>query len=954
MAGTYWLTILPETAKLEPAIREAFNRISKSGAGTITPQIDTAAAAKEGKKAGAAVKAEVEKTKIEPKVTPKTDKPAAEKAGKDAGDAITNSLQKVGKEVGRGVGEGIAESIPKGMDGAAGRVGEVLRGTLPEVGSAAGVALGTAIGIKLNEAITANFDDAVGRGSAKVDEILNKMRGATPQLPNLPGAELGSAVADSITNALGSGKLQQAGAVIVNALRSAIDKAAPIAGIGILIGAKISETIGQPLGRAGEKISEVIRAGAAKVSTATDVGIFLGNKIAGGLTKASGAIGGAASQISDTIGNMQTGISGLKDSLGGDDAWAAPGLDALNDALDVATPLINGLNTASTLAAAGADIMTISTKLAAGAQWLLNAALDANPIGLVVIAIAALVAGLVWFFTKTELGRKIWESFTEYLKIAWEAIKVAFSVAWDSISGIWDSMVAGAKAVWEGIKEKFTAVVDFVKGLPSAIGNAAKGMWDGMKNGLLSVLNWIADKWNSFADAMSLDLPGTLFDVKIPHLPKFAGGGYTGNGSESRVAGVVHGGEYVIKAASTAGIQNAFPGLLDYLNNKGKLPGYYGGGQVALGNISGPGITTAEQQSMWDAIRAAFPDAVLTSATRTVMTEGHPDFHNAGRAIDISGPSMGKIAAWIAANYPNSLELIHSPFGNNINNGQNVGDGTKFYGAAQMAAHQNHVHWALGGKASVNVGAEASAGGGSSSSATSTLGSSSSSGGSMSSGGSSGGGSSAGSSRSSGGGSGGRETPAERAQKDGANAGQEFGKMMVSGLLETIGLDGSLFSNPLEWPSVKSLMAGINWAGGLLSVAGAKPEGQNGGAAATGAAVGGGGGGIGGAGSGLDAGGLLSAVPSIAANTLPSGTSGSPALAPGEFNPAVAGGTAVAQNGGMSTFAPPAPHQGGGQPPGPVDNSINFNGNVGMDPNELRTQMRNENNARTRTTVIKG
>lgn len=178
-------------------------------------------------------------------------------------------------------------------------------------------------------------------------------------------------------------------------------------------------------------------------------------------------------------------------------------------------------------------------------------------------------------------------------------------------------------------------------------------------------------------------------------------GGYTGNMATDQIAGVVHGGEYVIKASSTAGIENAMPGLLDYLNNRGALPGFQGGGKVQLGNISGPGITTAEQQSMWDAVRGKFPSAILSSATRTVMTEGHADWHNAGRAIDISGPNMGAIAAWIASTYPDSLELIHHPFSRNIKNGKNVGDGMSFYGANTMAGHRDHVHWALGKSAAM-------------------------------------------------------------------------------------------------------------------------------------------------------------------------------------------------------------------------------------------------------------
>ncbi|WP_458316194.1 hypothetical protein [Mycolicibacterium brisbanense] len=35
--------------------------------------------------------------------------------------------------------------------------------------------------------------------------------------------------------------------------------------------------------------------------------------------------------------------------------------------------------------------------------------------------------------------------------------------------------------------------------------------------------------------------------------------------------------------------------------------------------------------------------------------------------------------------------------------------------------------------------------------------------------------------------------------------------------METIGLDGSVFSNPFEWPTIKSVMAGVNVLGKALS-----------------------------------------------------------------------------------------------------------------------------------------
>jgi TP901 family phage tail tape measure protein len=50
----------------------------------------------------------------------------------------------------------------------------------------------------------------------------------------------------------------------------------------------------------------------------------------------------------------------------------------------------------------------------------------------------------------------------------------------------------------------------------------------------------------------------------------------------------------------------------------------------------------------------------------------------------------------------------------------------------------------------------------------------------------------------------------------GSGLGENLGQSIISGMLQTLGLDGSVFSNPLEWPNIKSLMAGLNFGGSLL------------------------------------------------------------------------------------------------------------------------------------------
>ncbi|WP_234709484.1 tape measure protein [Mycolicibacterium cosmeticum] len=175
--------------------------------------------------------------------------------------------------------------------------------------------------------------------------------------------------------------------------------------------------------------------------------------------------------------------------------------------------------------------------------------------------------------------------------------------------------------------------------------------------------------------------------------------------------------------------------------------------------------------------------------------------------------------------------------------------------------------------------------------------------------------------------------------------GSDLGKTFVSGVLESIGLDGSLFSNPLEWPTVKSLMAGVNFAGGLLA------NGVGGQGAAAGDSP------LGGFANGVaDSVGLGDMLTSIGGQQGDNWTaeSGSPKLSPGDFNPALSagGGPSLADSAvnALSAFAPSAP-QGEQRAAGDVDNSIVLSGNFGYSKDEMMGDWKREQNARTRSTV---
>jgi len=157
---------------------------------------------------------------------------------------------------------------------------------------------------------------------------------------------------------------------------------------------------------------------------------------------------------------------------------------------------------ASTAAMIAQKVALIAQKVATGiataAQWLMNAAMTANPIGIIIAAIAALVAGLVWFFTKTELGRQIWQGFVDFLGAAWEWLKnlavTVFTAVANFFTGLWQGISDTASTVWNAIVGFFTGLwqglVDGAVAIWSAITGFFSDLWDGIQSAAVAV--WTA------------------------------------------------------------------------------------------------------------------------------------------------------------------------------------------------------------------------------------------------------------------------------------------------------------------------------------------------------------------------------------------------------------------------------------------------------------------------------
>lgn len=424
-----------------------------------------------------------------------------------------------------------------------------------------------------------------------------------------------------------------------------------------------------------------------------------------------------------------------------------------------------------------------ATKIWAAGQWLLNAALNANPIGIVIGVIAALVAGIVLAYRNSETFRNIvqaaWQgiqaaidfAWNNVIKPVWDALLFAlgkmgefFTWVWNSvIKPAWDGLAAGIswaweniiRPAWDGLQAGLSAVGDLFRsvwenvikpawdGLGAGISwvweNVIKKAWDGLKEGLETVKNsfstavdfigkvWdgikgivakpvkfvvetvynngIRGAWNKVAGWLNLpELP----EAQLGELGNYAKGtavlpGYSPGVDNMRFVSTdgstainLGGGEGIVRPEVTKALG---PGWINSVNASASNGGVQGvkkflGGYASGGTIAnGAELTSGIQNSMWDAVRTAFPNAILTSGTRYADVGSGFDNHMGQTAIDLAGP-MSQMARWIYElnNTQPVEELIHAP----LDGWQNLKAGAPLnYGASTDADHYDHVHWAM-------------------------------------------------------------------------------------------------------------------------------------------------------------------------------------------------------------------------------------------------------------------
>ena len=178
-----------------------------------------------------------------------------------------------------------------------------------------------------------------------------------------------------------------------------------------------------------------------------------------------------------------------------------PVIDAITNNLPIVAVGIGGVTAAliafkvATIAAEAATKgMTLAQYAAAAAQGVLNTVMNANPIGLVILAVTALIA-IVMALVKN------WESVSSFFKNLWDGIKKTFTSAVEGIGKIMGNLV--------------TSAMNKLKELPNKVisvgGDLISGLWKGVQD----KLSWLKKKLSSFATSV-LDSIKDFFGVHSP------------------------------------------------------------------------------------------------------------------------------------------------------------------------------------------------------------------------------------------------------------------------------------------------------------------------------------------------------------------------------------------------------------------------------------------------------
>lgn len=166
---------------------------------------------------------------------------------------------------------------------------------------------------------------------------------------------------------------------------------------------------------------------------------------------------------------------------------------------------------ATFIAAAAQRAFAVGARIAAIAQAALNAVMAMNPFVLVVIAIMAVVAVLIYLWNTNE-------EFRAACIAAWDAICAAVSSAWDAISSAaaaaWAYITSAVSGAYAFIVSCFDAISAAAQAVWDAAVSAAQSAWDSITSAVDAGVQWCIDKWEGLKEAFSHPIDAVVKFIK--------------------------------------------------------------------------------------------------------------------------------------------------------------------------------------------------------------------------------------------------------------------------------------------------------------------------------------------------------------------------------------------------------------------------------------------------------
>ncbi|CAB5217021.1 Phage tail tape measure protein [uncultured Caudovirales phage] len=295
---------------------------------------------------------------------------------------------------------------------------------------------------------------------------------------------------------------------------------------GIAIGEALAPSVNKVAGFMAELTNKFTALPAGTQSTVVAVGavvaalgplMWVGGKVISSVKDVAGAISSTAKIAMSAVGGIQNFATGLTNASAAGSAFATPMMkfggfvsSAASSVASFTVEIVkNGAamavsagqwiaNTAAMIASRVATMAgAVATGIMTAAQWALNLAMTMNPIGLIVVAIAAFIGAIVLAYTKIDWFRNM-------VDVAFKAIGTAISFVfnwvrdnWPTLLAIltgpigiavkliidhWDTIKNAAATVFNAVKNAIGGFVDTMKALPamvgSVIGNVVKFYMD--------------------------------------------------------------------------------------------------------------------------------------------------------------------------------------------------------------------------------------------------------------------------------------------------------------------------------------------------------------------------------------------------------------------------------------------------------------------------------------------